>query len=175
MTSASARTHGGRNGKPFGVASRPINRWCSIRPGSPYAQLHAALMKRFAGRWLLLDFTRDTSGALWTSGDAPRATTTSSTEERKQDHPGGSRRLWFEGKKLAAMNHRVKTRDGATIFGYYTAPAARNGSTPMVVMPHGGPSVRRYMGSIRRAVSRQPRLWRLQVNYRGSGGRATRS
>lgn len=64
----------------------------------------------------------------------------------------------------------VRTRDGADIEAYLTAPVgARPG--PLVVLPHGGPEVRDT-----RAWDRQVQVlaaqgwWVLRPNFRGSGG-----
>ena len=82
---------------------------------------------------------------------------------------------WFEGKKLAGMKPiEFKSRDGVTLFGYYTAPGGGGtGPHPTVVLPHGGPFGVADTWSFDRDVqflaSRGYGV--LQVNYRGSGGR----
>ncbi|MFL5296453.1 MAG: alpha/beta hydrolase family protein [Phenylobacterium sp.] len=64
----------------------------------------------------------------------------------------------------------VKTRDGAEIRAYLTAPASGTPG-PLVVMPHGGPEVRDEWGydGWAQALAAQG-WWVLQPNFRGSGG-----
>ena len=67
-----------------------------------------------------------------------------------------------------------KTRDGADIGGYLTAPppATRpTGPLPLIVMPHGGPEVRDYFTFDRWAQAFATRGYLVfQPNFRGSGG-----
>lgn len=143
-----------------------------------WAQLHAALMKKFPGQMVHFgDFTRDDGKALfYTSSDrVPANYYVIDIAAGNKITQVGSRMPWFEGKKLAGMKPiEFKTRDGATLYGYYTAPT--NGGTgphPTVVMPHGGPFGVADHWSFDRDVqflaSRGYGV--LQVNYRGSGGR----
>ena len=65
------------------------------------------------------------------------------------------------------------TRDGAKLYGFYTAPSAAPGPHPLVVMPHGGPFGPSdnwgFDDDVQFLASRGYGV--LQVNYRGSGGR----
>jgi dipeptidyl aminopeptidase/acylaminoacyl peptidase len=65
---------------------------------------------------------------------------------------------------------RVKTRDGASIDAYLTAPVGR-APGPLVVLAHGGPEVRDSYDWDRQAqVLAAQGWWVLQPNFRGSGG-----
>ena len=65
---------------------------------------------------------------------------------------------------------RVKTRDGAEVTAYLTAPASGQPG-PLVVYPHGGPEVRDAWGYDTWVQAMAARgWWVLQVNFRGSGG-----
>ncbi len=170
---------GGRRRDPFGItytSSKPQVQYFDA--ASPWAQLHAALMKRFAGQMVsFLDFTRDDGKALfWTSSDrvAGDYYVIDRTNGNKITQVG-SRRPWFEGKPLAAMRPiEFKTRDGVTLYGFYTAPTGSGpGPHPLVVMPHGGPYGPAdrwgFDDDVQFLASRGYGV--LQVNYRGSGGR----
>lgn len=170
---------GGRNGVPFGITystHKPIVQY--FDQASPFAQLHAALMKRFAGQVVhFLDFTRDDSKVLFAT-DSDRTPFNYYLLDRANGNKivqVGSRMPWFEGKSLSAMRPiEFKTRDGATIYGYYTAPIGGGaGPHPTVVMPHGGPfGVADGWTFDRDAQFLASRGYGvLQVNYRGSGGR----
>lgn len=64
------------------------------------------------------------------------------------------------------------SRDGLTVHGYLTIPPGRgNKNLPLVVMPHGGPTVRDvwgYQPLVQFLASRGYAI--LQINYRGSPG-----
>jgi dipeptidyl aminopeptidase/acylaminoacyl peptidase len=65
---------------------------------------------------------------------------------------------------------KVRTRDGAEIEAYLTAPPSRRPG-PMVVLAHGGPEARDLRGWDRQAqVLAAQGWWVLQPNFRGSGG-----
>ena len=170
---------GGRKDVPFGVmftAHKPSVQY--FDSASPWAQLHAGLMKKFAGQMVyFLESSRDDSKVLfWTHSDKvpgdyyliDRANANKITQV-------GQRKPWFEGKALGSMRPiEFKTRDGVTIYGYYTAPVGGGaGPHPMVVMPHGGPfgpaDSWRFDDDVQFLASRGYGV--LQVNYRGSGGR----
>jgi dipeptidyl aminopeptidase/acylaminoacyl peptidase len=169
----------GRKDVPFGVAyttHKPSVEYFDA--ASPWAQLHAALMKRFAGQMVyFLEFTRDDSKALfWTTSDrAPGNYYLLDRANGNKIVQVGSRKPWFEGKQFAAMRPiEFKTRDGATIYGFYTAPVGGgSGPQPLVVMPHGGPfgpwDSWAFDPQVQFLASRGYGV--LQVNYRGSGGR----
>ena len=172
----------GRHEIPFGISStlhKPTVQY--FDPASPWAQLHAALMKRFPGQMVyFLQSTRDDGKVLfWTSSD--RVDGDYYLVDRKAGNKimqVGTRRPWLEGKKLAAMRPiEFKTRDGEVLYGYYTAPTnGGNGPQPMVVMPHGGPygpaDTWGFNDDVQFLASRGYGV--LQVNYRGSGGRGDR-
>lgn len=170
---------GGFNRVPFGVAyttHKPLVQY--FDSSSQWAQLHAALMKRFAGQMVyFLQFTRDDSKLLfWTSSDrVPGDYYLLDRANGNKITQIGSRMPWFEGKQLAAMRPiEFNTRDGATIYGYYTAPLnAGAGPQPLVVLPHGGPfHVADSWGFNREVQFLANRGYGvLQVNYRGSSGR----
>ncbi|MFK0297620.1 alpha/beta hydrolase family protein [Brevundimonas sp. NPDC090276] len=64
----------------------------------------------------------------------------------------------------------VRTRDGALIEAYLTAPPGA-APGPLVVMPHGGPEARDQRGFDRQVqVLAAQGWWVLQPNFRGSGG-----
>lgn len=170
---------GGFKGQPFGVTyttHKPSVQY--FDPSSSWAQLHAALMKRFPGQMVqFLQFTRDDSKMLfWTSSDrVPGNYYLLDLANGNKITQVGSRMPWFEGKQLAGMRPiEFKTRDGATVYGYYTAPLnAGAGPQPLVVLPHGGPfHVADTWGFDREVQFLASRGYGvLQVNYRGSSGR----
>jgi len=169
----------GWNQVPFGITYsgyKPSVQY--LDPASPWAQLHAALMKRFAGQMVtFLQSTRDDKKLLfWTSSDrVPGNYYLLDRTNGNKIVQVGARKPWFEGKPLAAMRPiEFKTRDGVTLYGYYTAPVGGGtGPRPMVVMPHGGPfgpyDSWGFDGEVQFLASRGYGV--LQVNYRGSGGR----
>lgn len=88
---------------------------------------------------------------------------------RKIAHLGSRKGLNTE--RLAnAQTLKVKTRDGAEIEAYLTAPPGGR-SGPLVVLPHGGPELRdrREWDPQVQALAAQG-WWVLQPNFRGSGG-----
>lgn len=164
---------------PFAITYegfKPIMQY--LDPASPWAQLHAALMKRFPGQMVyFLQSTRDDSKLLfWTSSDrVPGNYYLIDRANNNKIVQVGSRNPWFEGKTLAAMRPiEFKTRDGVTLYGFYTAPAGGGAEPhPLVVMPHGGPygpaDTWGFDRDVQFLASRGYGV--LQVNYRGSGGR----
>jgi len=168
----------GRNNVPFGVtytAHKPSVQYFDNT--SPWAQLHAALMKKFPGQMVyFLEFTRDDKKALfWTSSDrVPGNYYVLDRGNGNKIVQVGARKPWFDGKPMAAMKPiEFKSRDGkTTLYGFVTTPAGP-GPHPMVVMPHGGPfNVNDEWGFEPDAQFLASRGYAvLQVNYRGSGGR----
>lgn len=80
---------------------------------------------------------------------------------------------WLTADRLAKSEAlKVRTRDGAEITAYLTAPIAPPaGPLPMVVVPHGGPELRDYLDYDVMAQALAARGWLvLQPNFRGSGG-----
>ena len=167
----------GRKGLPFGVtytAHKPSVQY--FDNSSAWAQLHAALMKKFPGQMVyFLQFSRDDQKALfWTSSDrVPGNYYVLDRGNGNKIVQVGARKPWFDGKKLAGMKPiEFKSRDGKTLYGFFTAPAGA-GPHPLVVMPHGGPfDVNDSWGfdaDVQFLASRGYAV--LQVNYRGSSGR----
>ncbi len=79
----------------------------------------------------------------------------------------------FPKQELVPMNPiRYQTRDGHTIHGYLTIPAgAKPKNLPLIVMPHGGPTVRdvwEFDRDVQFLANRGYAV--LQMNYRGSPG-----
>ena len=135
-------------------------------------------MKKFTGQMVyFLTFTRDDSKVLfWTSSDrVPGNYYLLDRANGNKIVQIGARMPWFEGKQVAQMKPiEFKTRDGAKLYGYYTAPVgAAPGPKPLVVMPHGGPfgpsDTWGLDDDVQFLASRGYGV--LQVNYRGSGGR----
>lgn len=73
--------------------------------------------------------------------------------------------------RLAGMETlQVRTRDGATIEAYLTAPPGGHPG-PLVVLPHGGPESRDNRSWDRQVQGLAAQgWWVLQPNFRGSGG-----
>lgn len=84
-------------------------------------------------------------------------------------HMGATRRLDID-RLGTTETLSVRTRDGAAIEAYLTAPPGASPG-PLVILPHGGPEARDT-----RAWDRQVQVlaaqgwWVLQPNFRGSGG-----
>jgi dipeptidyl aminopeptidase/acylaminoacyl peptidase len=167
----------GRSKVPFGVtytAHKPSVQYFDNT--SQWAQLHAALMKKFAGQMVtFLQFSRDDQKALfWTGSDrVPGNYYVLDRANGNKIMQVGARKPWFDGKTLAAMKPiEFKSRDGKTLYGFFTAPAGP-GPHPTVVMPHGGPfnasDEWAFNPEVQFLASRGYAV--LQVNYRGSGGR----
>jgi dipeptidyl aminopeptidase/acylaminoacyl peptidase len=168
---------GGHDRIPFGITytvHKPSVQY--FDQASPWAQLHAALLKKFPGKMIsFVDFTRDDNKVLFrTWGDrTPSDYYILDRANANKIMQVGSRYPWFDGKPLAQMKPiEFKARDGKTIYGLYTAPAGA-GPHPLVVMPHGGPFYVAdswgFDDSVQFLASRGYAV--LQVNYRGSSGR----
>ena len=166
----------GRNGSPFAVlsfADKPGIQY--IKPQSEWAQLHAGLMKSFPGMMVsITDVSRDNDKVMfrtWSDRDAGSVYVYERGAKKVQklmDY-----RPWLPAAKMAATKPISYTaRDGAKVFGFYTAPAGP-GPHPMVVLPHGGP----YMVADSWGFDEEVQFLAsrgygvLQVNYRGSSGR----
>jgi len=165
----------GYHGKPFAVvydADKPSIQY--LDPASEWAQLHAALLKRFPGNMVTLaGSARDGNKVLfytWSDRN-PGA-------YYLFDRKGGKIQLvaetesWIKPEQMAQVRPvSFKSRDGQTLFGFVTSKGP--GPHPMVVMPHGGPhgpyDSWEYDPDAQFLASRGYAV--LQVNYRGSGGR----
>lgn len=171
--------YAGHDGAPYGVyynEGKPSVVY--LDPASPWAKLHAGLMKSFPGNLVsIYDFARDDSKVLFSvSGDRnPGAhyvldRGTNNVQLINQAMP------WLKPGSLSPTTPiSFKTRDGLTLNGFYTGPATP-GAKPMIVMPHGGPhgpyDSWSYDRDAQFLASRGYGV--LQVNFRGSGGRGKR-
>jgi len=147
-----------------------------LDPASPWAQLHAGLMKAFPGQMVnFIDLTRD-EGKLLFSTWSDRNPGTYYVMDLKTKSP---RQLFkaYEDMDPAQLSPMMplefKDRAGTSINAFLTIPQGKPGAHAMIVMPHGGPfgpydtwgynRDAQFLASLGYAV--------LQVNYRGSGGR----
>ncbi|HWS77309.1 MAG TPA: LpqB family beta-propeller domain-containing protein [Thermomonas sp.] len=168
--------YAGHDGAPYGVRydeGKPSITY--LDPASPWAKLHAGLMKSFSGNLVsIIDHAKDDSKVLfYVWGDRnPGAyyvldRGNNSVQLINQAMP------WIAAGSLAPTTPiTFTTRDGVTLHGFYTGPATQ-GAKPMIVMPHGGPhGPYDNWGYDRDAQFLASRGYGvLQVNYRGSGGR----
>ena len=171
--------YAGRDGAPYGVRydeGKPSITY--LDPASPWAKLHAGLMKAFPGNLVsIIDYSRDDSKVLFYAwGDRnPGAyyvldRGTNSVQLINEAMP------WLKPGSLAPTTPiSFTTRDGLTLHGFYTGPASP-GAKPLIVMPHGGPhGPYDNWGYDRDAQFLASRGYGvLQVNFRGSGGRGKR-
>jgi dipeptidyl aminopeptidase/acylaminoacyl peptidase len=147
-----------------------------LDPKSPWAQLHAGLMKAFPGNMVnFIDLTRDENTLLfatWSDRD-PGAYY---LFDRKANKPSLLFRAaeWIDPAQMSpTLPLEFKNRNGDTLYGFLTMAHGRSANMPLVVMPHGGPydvsdswgfdRDAQFLASLGYAV--------LQVNYRGSGMR----
>jgi acetyl esterase/lipase len=78
---------------------------------------------------------------------------------------------WLTGRLAKMEMLDVKTRDGRTLRAYLTRPQKAAASTPLVVLPHGGPEDRDSYEFDLWVQALAARGWAvLQPNFRGSGG-----
>ncbi len=93
--------------------------------------------------------------------------TTSNIDPVIQQHPELASVKFGKGEVLT-----LPTRDGETITAYLTHPAGgEDHDAPLIVMPHGGPESRDYLGYNPRVQFFATRGYQtLQVNFRGSSG-----
>ncbi len=165
----------GRNGIPFAVVyneAEPTVRY--LEPQSPFAQLHAGLMRTFKGQLVSFEgFSRDDNVVLFRvwSDRNPGAWYLYDRAAKKATQVIEAK-PWLDPTKMAATRPiEFTSADGMEIHGLYTA--AGNGRRPLVVMPHGGPyNVHDAWGFDADAQFFASRGYGvLQVNFRGSGGR----
>jgi dipeptidyl aminopeptidase/acylaminoacyl peptidase len=169
--------YGGYDGKPFAVrytAGRPKVDYIDTK--SEWAQLHAGLMKLFAGQMVsFVNFSKDNTKVLF--------------YVYSDRHPGayylfdratGKPSLlfetmeWIDPQKMAStLPFEFKNSQGETLFGFLTTPPGKTGPLPTVVLPHGGPfgpyDSWGFDPDVQFLASRGYAV--LQVNFRGSGGR----
>lgn len=169
--------YSGHDGAPFGVIydeAKPSVQY--LDPASEWAKLHAGLLKAFPGQMVsFVDWTRDDNMALfyvW-SDRHPGSYYMLDRKANNKIQLVNESMPWMKAASLSPSRPiSFKTRDGLTLHGLYTAPAA-GGVRPMIVMPHGGPhgpyDSWGYDGDAQFLASRGYGV--LQVNYRGSGGR----
>ena len=165
----------GHDGAPFAVsydAGKPTVDY--IDEASPWASLHAGLMRKFPGEMvefgnssndgnkLLFNTWSDRHPGAWYVYDRAAGRIQLIAESMP----------WIEPARMAPMRPvEFDSRDGRRLFGFYTAHGS--GPKPLVVLPHGGPhgpyDSWGYDSQVQFLASRGYAV--LQVNYRGSGGR----
>ena len=147
-----------------------------LDPASPWAQLHAGLMKAFPGQMVnFIDLTRD-EGKLLFSTWSDRNPGTFYVLDLKTKAPSELFKAYEDvdpARLSPTLPLEFKDRAGTSINAFLTIPQGKPGAHAMVVMPHGGPygihdvwgynRDAQFLASLGYAV--------LQVNYRGSGGR----
>lgn len=143
---------------------------------SPWAQLHAGLMKAFPGEIVsFIDLTKDESKLLFSTW-SDRNPGTYYLLDRKTNTPSllFKRAEWIDPAQMSpTMPLEFANRNGDTLFAFLTIPKGKSTNMPLVVMPHGGPfgisdswgfdRDAQFLASLGYAV--------LRVNYRGSGMR----
>ena len=168
--------YAGNDGAPYGVkydAGKPSIVY--LDPTSPWAKLHAGLMKTFAGNLVsILDYTRDDKKVLfYVSSDRNPGAYYILDRDTNKVQLINEAMPWIKPASLAHTTPvSFTTRDGLTLHGFYTGPV-KAGPKPLIVMPHGGPhGPYDNWGYDRDAQFLASRGYGvLQVNYRGSGGR----
>jgi dipeptidyl aminopeptidase/acylaminoacyl peptidase len=167
----------GRNGPPVVVsyaAGKPKVDY--LDPKSPWAQLHAGLMKAFPGQMIsFVDVTRDENTLLFYAY-SDRHPGAYYLFDRRTNKPSllFQTREWIDPAKMSPMQPlEFKNRGGDTLYAFLTTPLGKQGPHPLIVIPHGGPfgvsdawgfdNDAQFFASLGYAV--------LQVNYRGSGMR----
>lgn len=147
-----------------------------LDPKSPWAQLHAGLMKAFPGEMVsFMDITRDESKLMFVTW-SDRNPGTYYLFDRKTNTPSLLFKAaeWIDPAQMSpTMPIEFKNRHGDNLFAFLTMPKGKSTNLPLVVMPHGGPfgisdswgfnGDAQFLASLGYAV--------LQVNYRGSGMR----
>jgi dipeptidyl aminopeptidase/acylaminoacyl peptidase len=168
---------GGHADLPFGITYRAFKPSVQYFDNtSPWAQLHAGLLKKFPGKMInFVSFSRDDNKVLFAawSDRQPWDYFLLDRANGNKIVQVGSRYPWMDGKPFVAMKPiEFKSRDGKTLQGFFTAPAGP-GPHPLVVMPHGGPFEVNdewgFDGDVQFLANRGYAV--LQVNYRGSSGR----
>jgi len=147
-----------------------------LDPASPWAQLHAGLMKAFPGQMVsFLDITRD-EGKLMFATWSDRNPGTYYVMDLKTKAPQMLFKAYedLDSAQLSPMLPiQFKNRAGQDLNAFLTIPQGKPGAHALVVLPPGGPygpqdnwgydRDAQFLTSLGYSV--------LQVNYRGSGGR----
>ena len=165
----------GRTGGPFAVVYNSAKPFIDyIDKGSDWTQMHAGLMKQFAGQIVEFDqFTVDDKKVLFhTYSDRNPSSYYVLDREKMGLQLVSELQPGVKAEEMAATQSiEFTSRDGKKIFGFYTGQGAEN--KPLVVMPHGGPYNEYdqwgYDSTVQYLASRGYGV--LQVNFRGSGGR----
>lgn len=168
--------YAGHDGAPYGVKyneGKPSVVY--LDPASPWAKLHAGIMKSFPGNMVsIVDYTRDDNKLLfYVSGDRNPGAYYVLDRGSNKVQLINEAMPWIKPASLSPTTPiSFTTRDGLTLHGFYTGPATP-GAKPLIVMPHGGPhgpyDSWGYDSDAQFLASRGYGV--LQVNYRGSGGR----
>ncbi len=168
--------YAGHDGAPYGVtydAGKPSIVY--LDPTSPWAMMHAGLMKSFPGNLVLIvDYSKDDSKVLfYVFGDRNPGAYYVLDRDTNKVQLINQAMPWIKSAALAPTTPiSFVTRDGITLHGFYTGTTTA-GPKPMIVMPHGGPhgpyDKWGYDSDAQFLASRGYGV--LQVNYRGSGGR----
>jgi dipeptidyl aminopeptidase/acylaminoacyl peptidase len=147
-----------------------------LDPKSPWAQLHAGLLKAFPGNMVtFLDVSRDDKKVLFATW-SDRNPGTYYLLDRTTNKPTLLFKMyedWDESSMSPMLPLEFKNRGGDSINAFLTVPQGKEGAHALVVLPHGGPfgisdswgydREAQFLASLGYAV--------LQVNYRGSGER----
>lgn len=150
--------------------------WDFVNNTHPESKIYMGLIKAFPGKAISFNGTT-TDGRLFAFSTY---SDTATPEAYIFDSKTGkatyllSSADWLKEADMSPMRAvKVKTRDGATIYGYLTVPRGSSGKNlPLIVNPHGGPhGVRDDWGfnpEVQLFANRGYAV--LQMNYRGSGG-----
>ena len=168
--------YAGHDGAPYGVRydeGKPSIVY--LDPASPWAKLHAGLLKSFPGNLVsIIDYSRDDSKVLfYVHGDRNPGAYYVLDRGTNEVQLINEAMPWLKPSSLSPTTPvSFKTRDGLSLNAFYTGPATP-GAKPLIVMPHGGPhGPYDNWGYDRDAQFLASRGYGvLQVNYRGSGGR----
>jgi acetyl esterase/lipase len=117
-----------------------------------WAPIQRTLQSQFAGQNVSIDYARLRTGYAIVTVDGPqRPPAYYLLINGRELNLLGRSRPWIDPGTLGQTTFiRYKARDGLTIPAFLTLPpgyvAARHGRIPLVVLPHGGPWARDYLG-----------------------------
>jgi len=147
-----------------------------VDPSSPWAQLHAGLMKALPGQLVqFAGFSKDDNRVLvFASSDRNPGSYYLYDRQAKSLSLLFETEEWIKPDQMSPMQPiEFDNRDGTRLYGYYTAPLGKKGPLPMIVMPHGGPygitDTWGYDSDVQFLASQGYAV--LQINFRGSGAR----